>query len=149
MNSPPFIDDPFNLERFVCAQTHTFETACAELRRGKKESHWMWFIFPQLKGLGYSSTSQFYGISGKEEALAYLAHPLLGDRLTTVSKILLDLSCCSATEIMGQPDDQKLQSCATLFSSVASESNVFEAILDKFFQGTSDKKTLELLLLNA
>lgn len=138
-------NDPFNLERFLHAQSDVFERACCELRRGKKESHWMWFIFPQLKGLGYSSTSQFYGITGKEEASAYLSHQILGGRLIVASNILLDLPCSSAMEIMGQPDDLKLQSCATLFSTVVLGPSVFEAILDKFFQGAPDRKTLELL----
>jgi uncharacterized protein (DUF1810 family) len=138
-------NDIFNLERFLNAQSDTFERACCELRSGKKESHWMWFIFPQLKGLGYSSTAQFYGITGKEEASAYLAHYILGSRLIAALTILLDLPCSSAMDIMGQPDDLKLHSCATLFSRVALGPNVFEAILDKFFQGAPDRKTLELL----
>ncbi|MBQ8590918.1 MAG: DUF1810 domain-containing protein [Firmicutes bacterium] len=132
------------LERFLEAQERSYKTALSEIRYGQKMSHWMWYIFPQLKGLGYSSTAKYYGIEGREEAEAYLAHPVLGQRLREISGELLKLESCDAGYVMGYPDDLKLKSSMTLFLEVGGET-VFQQVLDKFFDGEKDRKTLELL----
>jgi uncharacterized protein (DUF1810 family) len=137
--------DRFNLARFVSAQEDSYDVALAEVTRGRKHSHWMWFIFPQLRGLGRSSTAQFYGIGGAEEARAYLDHPVLGPRLIAVSEAALAVEGRSATEIFGSPDDMKLRSCATLFAQVSNRGSVFHKILDKYYGGKPDSCTLGLL----
>ncbi len=137
--------DPYDLKRFVQAQASSFEEALAEIKNGRKRSHWIWFIFPQFEGLGYSAMSRRYSIKSAAEASAYLAHPLLGPRLTTCAKALLGIEKKSAHEIFGSPDDMKLKSCATLFASVSPEGSVFHQLLTKYFQGESDSKTLQLL----
>ncbi|SCY96292.1 DUF1810 domain-containing protein [Flavobacterium caeni] len=119
--------------------------ALAEVRNGKKESHWMWFVFPQIKGLGFSETAKFYGIADLEEAEAYLAHPVLGKHLIEISEALLKIEDKTATEIFGTPDDMKLRSCMTLFSKVPETDKIFEKILDKYFGGSQDDYTEELL----
>ena len=137
--------DPFGLARFVEAQQGVYEQALGELRRGLKETHWMWFIFPQIEGLGNSSTARHYAIKSAEEAKAYLEHPVLGARLAACCETLLTLEGRSAAEIFDFPDDVKLRSCATLFSVVAGEGSVFGRVLRKYFKGKPDQRTLELL----
>lgn len=135
----------FNLERFKKAQERDYAQALAEIKNGRKESHWIWYIFPQLKGLGYSEISRFYGIEGMAEAKAYMQDELLKKRLVEISNALLSLECSDAGEVMGYPDDLKLKSCMTLFAETSPETDVFEKVLEKFFDGKKDKKTLELL----
>ena len=135
---------PFDLERFVDAQRSTWDTALAELRAGRKESHWMWFVFPQLRGLGRSSTSRFYGLAGLDEARAYLEHPVLGPRLGMACDAILGAPG-GAVEILGPIDAMKLRSCATLFHRAAPEDPRFPAVLDRFFGGAPDPATDELL----
>lgn len=130
----------FDLQRFVRAQAETYEPALAELRAGRKRSHWMWFIFPQLRGLGRSETSRFYGLEGLAEARAYLAHPVLGPRLRE-SLAAVAAAPGNAEEIMGPVDGMKLRSCATLFARVAPEEPLFAAVLDRFFDGRPDPAT--------
>ena len=138
-------DDPYNLNRFVHAQADAYEDALAELQRGKKRTHWMWYIFPQLDGLAFSSTSQRYAIKSVAEAQAYLAHPLLGPRLLECAEAVLQVEGRSAAEIFGSPDDLKLRSCATLFACVSPPESVFERLLTKYYDGGRDDKTLRLL----
>jgi uncharacterized protein (DUF1810 family) len=138
-------EDPYNLERFVEAQKSCYERVLKELKAGRKQSHWMWFVFPQLQGLGRSTTARRYAISGPEEAKAYLTHPLLGERLKECVRLLLEVDSRSAIEIFGSPDDLKLRSCMTLFDYVAPEEGVFHKVLDKFYHGEPDSKTLALL----
>jgi uncharacterized protein (DUF1810 family) len=137
--------DRFNLARFVSAQENSYDTALSEVRQGRKRSHWMWYIFPQLRGLGRSSTAQFYGITGAEEARAYLSHEVLGPRLIAVCEAALAVEDRSVTEIFGKPDDMKLRSCVSLFAHVSSQDSVFHKILDKYFGGKLDPLTIELL----
>ena len=132
------------LDRFIKAQEKYFNIAEAELKNGRKESHWMWYIFPQLKELGYSSTAKYYGLT-KDEAKAYLKDEILKSRLIEISQVLLELTSNNATEIFGYPDDLKLKSSMTLFSEIAPEIEVFNKVLEKFFSGKKDDKTLELL----
>lgn len=138
-------DDPFDLERFVTAQRTAYDRALAEIRRGDKESHWMWFIFPQYDGLGFSSTARFYAIRSLAEARAYLSHPVLGPRLVECAEAALAVEGRSAQEIFGSPDDMKLRSCATLFAQVTPAGSVFEKLLAKYYQGEPDERTLRLL----
>jgi uncharacterized protein (DUF1810 family) len=136
----------FDLERFVTAQAPVFETVLAELRAGRKRSHWMWFVFPQLRGLGQSATARFYGIASLEEARAYLAHPLLGPRLDLCTKIVLESEGPSLHAILGSPDDMKFRSCMTLFSLATHDpANPFRQALDRWCGGRSDEQTLALL----
>jgi uncharacterized protein (DUF1810 family) len=137
--------DPFHLDRFVRAQERTYATALDELRRGSKESHWMWFVFPQLAGLGHSAMAREYAIKNLDEAHAYLAHPLLGPRLLECCRALLAVTGKSASEIMGYPDDMKLRSSMMLFSLATTTQPEFNAVLKKFFTGEPDALTFELL----
>jgi uncharacterized protein (DUF1810 family) len=137
--------DQFDLQRFVDAQASTYERALKELQSGRKQSHWMWFVFPQLTGLGHSDMARRYGISGREEAMAYLNHPLLGERLTRCCAALLGWKDRSAAQIMGSPDDMKLRSSMTLFAAVAPEQQVFRDVLEVFFKGQVDELTLSKL----
>jgi uncharacterized protein (DUF1810 family) len=137
--------DPHNLARFVEAQRGVYTQALAELRAGRKRTHWMWFIFPQLDGLGISSMSRRYALRGLDEAAAYLAHPVLGPRLVACAEALLAVPEATAFEIMGTPDDLKLHSSATLFAQVAGADSVFHRLLDRFFNGKPDPKTMSLL----
>lgn len=139
------MSDRFNLQRFVEAQSATYATALAELRSGRKQTHWMWFIFPQLAGLGRSGMAQRYAIADLDEARAYLADPLLGSRLEECAQALLAWRDRSATDIMGSPDDMKLRSSMTLFALAAPDKPVFEEVLNAFFGGREDKHTLDLL----
>lgn len=137
--------DPYDLERFVRAQQHDYARALAELKGGRKRSHWMWYIFPQFRGLGFSSMSQRYAIGSVDEAKAYLRHPVLGPRLTECANALLAIADRSATEILGSPDDLKLRSSATLFAHVSPPASEFERLLQMYWQGEPDQSTLELL----
>ena len=136
--------DPYNLERFVQAQAFNYNDALAELRHGKKQTHWMWYVFPQIEGLGNSARACEFSIKSESEARAYLDHPLLGPRLLECAKTVLDIVGRSAHDIFGSPDDMKLRSCATLFARVPSDP-VFQLILDKYFVGNADDRTLRLL----
>lgn len=138
-------DDPYNLQRFVEAQEEIYSRAFSEIRGGRKVSHWMWFIFPQIDGLGFSPTTQFYSIKSEEEAEAYLRHPLLGPRLQECAEAAVKVEGRTAAQIFGPIDERKLQSCATLFASVSPEGSVFHRLLDRFFQSEPDRRTLELL----
>ena len=135
----------FNLDRFKKAQSRDYATALSEIKNGRKESHWMWYIFPQLKGLGISSMAEFYGIDGLAEAKAYIADDLLRGRLVEISEALLSLPSSDAREVMGYPDDLKLKSCMTLFMEAAPEIDVFGKVLEKFFGGEKDSKTVEMV----
>ncbi|MCC3153557.1 DUF1810 domain-containing protein [Hymenobacter sp. BT770] len=139
------MSDDTSLQRFLDAQEAAYPTALAEIQRGKKVSHWMWYIFPQLQGLGFSSTAQYYGLTGASEAGAFLQHPVLGPRLVRISEALLGLPGSDATRILGSPDDVKLRSSMTLFASLPNANPVFQQVLDKFFQGHQDPNTLRLL----
>jgi uncharacterized protein (DUF1810 family) len=137
--------DPFNLQRFIDAQATDFPTALEELRSGSKRSHWMWYIFPQLKGLGRTATAQFYGIGSIDEARAYLAHPVLGARLReSVAALMAWAGRKPAEQILGPVDTMKLRSCLTLFEA-ASEDRSFRYAIDAFFDGRRDDVTLRLL----
>ena len=134
-----------SLERFVSAQARDYGTALAEIRSGHKRSHWMWYIFPQLQGLGMSSTALYYGIHGIEEAKRFIAHPGLGRNLREISGALLELDTNDPAAVMGWPDNLKLCSCMTLFEAAAPDEPVFGAVLDKFYCGERDSLTLEKL----
>ena len=134
-----------NLQRFVDAQQGVYEQALSQIKGGRKQSHWMWFVFPQIDGLGYSEISKRYGIKSMAEAEAYLQHPLLGVRLLQISEALLQLGSSDAYQIFGSPDDLKLKSSMTLFSSLPNAPVIFRKVLDKFFAGAKDPKTLKLL----
>lgn len=138
-------DDRYDLRRFVEAQARIYDRALAEIKSGFKRSHWMWYVFPQIAGLGFSSTSQHYAIKSLDEAKAFLAHPLLGPRLVECVEAALAVEGRTAYEIFGPPDDVKLRSCATLFACVSPAESPFERLLDKYFQGKRDEKTLQLL----
>ena len=139
-------NDPYDLQRFIDAQSGWIEQASRELQEGRKQSHWMWFIFPQLKGLGHSAMSHRYGISSRREAEAYLAHPLLGTRLRQCTALVIALEGRSVEEIFGAPDDVKFRSSMTLFASVDSESSLFSNALKKYFAGKPDQVTIDRLL---
>jgi uncharacterized protein (DUF1810 family) len=137
--------DPYNLNRFVKAQENDYQRALAEIRSGCKQSHWMWYIFPQFDGLGFSPTSKRYSIKSLAEARAYLGHPVLGPRLRECAEAVLGVEGRSAFEIFGSPDDLKLRSYATLFAHVSPAGSVFERLLDKYYQGEPDSQTVRLL----
>ena len=139
------MDDPFDLARFVRAQEGEYGRALAELRGGRKRSHWMWYIFPQLAGLGSSETSRRYAIRSIDEARAYLEDPVLGPRLRECGEAVLGVEGRSAREILGSPDDLKLRSCATLFARASPPGSVFERLLARYFGGEPDPATLRLL----
>lgn len=133
------------MQRFIDAQSGDYETAIAEIKNGRKRSHWMWYILPQIQGLGFSETSRYYAIKDINEAADFLQHSLLGQRLVQICNQLLQLSSSNATAIFGSPDDMKLRSSMTLFSSVPGADPVFQKVLDKFFDGAKDSKTLQIL----
>ncbi len=137
--------DPFDLQRFVDAQNPVYQRVCAELRNGRKDSHWMWFIFPQLRRLGSSRLATAFGISSREEAEAYLDHPLLGPRLRECVQLVNLIDGRSIDQIFGYPDDLKFRSSMTLFAAVASDNQVFQNALLKYFAGEPDPRTMELL----
>jgi uncharacterized protein (DUF1810 family) len=134
-----------NLQRFMAAQQSDYSIALSEIENGKKRSHWMWYIFPQIFGLGFSETSKFYSIKSIKEAEEFLRHPLLGKRLIEISNALLQLTTNDAHEIFGSPDDVKLQSSMTLFSILPETDPVFYKVLEKFFKGKKDKKTIDII----
>jgi len=134
-----------NLNRFLDAQEKDYSRALAEIKNGRKQSHWMWYIFPQIARLGYSEMATFYAIKDIHEASDYLAHPVLGSRLIDISTALLGHDGKTANQIMGSPDDLKLRSCMTLFSLLKDTDPIFQAVLDKFFNGAQDQKTLSII----
>src|SRR4051812_11031525 len=142
-------NDPYNLDRFVQAQQEDYEQALSEIRGGRKRSHWIWYIFPQIDGLAFSSTSKFYAIKSIEEAKAYLAHPILGPRLVQCAEAALAVEGRTAEQIFGSPDDLKLRSSATLFAQVLPPGSVFQRLLDRYFDGAPDARTLRRLGANA
>lgn len=139
--------DSLDLQRFVDAQDRdgSYDAAVAELRRGRKRSHWMWWVFPQMRGLGYTTTSDRYGIASREEALAYLDHAVLGPRLRRCSQLLLSLDGNSPELVMGDTDAKKLKSSMTLFAAVAEDPEVFKAVLRKYYHAGTDRRTVEML----
>jgi uncharacterized protein (DUF1810 family) len=141
----PTAADPFDLRRFVEAQAPVFETVLQELREGRKRSHWMWFIFPQIAGLGHSDMARRFAIASRAEAAAYLAHPILGARLVECSRLVQAVQGRSAREIIGPPDDLKFHSSMSLFASVAPERAIFQDNLRKYFAGVPDRATVERL----
>ena len=134
----------YNLERFVTAQKESYNIALNEIRSGEKRTHWIWYIFPQLRGLGKTTRSYTYGIEDIDEAKSYLAHPVLGSRLIEITQALLTLTDCNAYHVMGA-DDVKLKSCMTLFAQVSEKDSVFHKVLEKFFNGEQDNKTLSMI----
>jgi uncharacterized protein (DUF1810 family) len=139
------LNDPHDLQRFVAAQADIYAEALDELRRGSKEGHWMWFVFPQIDGLGRSEMAKFFALKSRAEAQAYLRHEILGPRLEECAAALLSVEGKSAGDIFGSPDDLKLHSSMTLFAAVVVVDSVFQAVLAKFFQAAPDERTLELL----
>ncbi len=138
------MDDAFDLQRFVAAQAPVYAQVCDELAAGRKTSHWMWFVFPQLKGPGRSATAQHFGIASRAEAQAYWQHPLLGPRLKQCTELVLAVEGRSANQVFGSPDDLKFRSCMTLFAQ-ATDEPAFRRALDKYFGGSADEQTLRLL----
>jgi uncharacterized protein (DUF1810 family) len=138
-------NDPYDLARFVEAQQVNYDEALEEIKAGRKATHWMWYVFPQFIGLGTSPDSIRYAIKSREEAGAYLAHPILGPRLVECANAVLQVEGRSAFEIFGSPDDMKLRSSATLFASVSPAGSVFHRLIDKYFAGKEDVRTIELL----
>jgi uncharacterized protein (DUF1810 family) len=136
-------DDP--LQRFVDAQEPVYPQVCAELAAGRKTTHWMWFIFPQHRELGRSATARYYGLASREEARAYWRHPVLGPRLKQCAELVLSVGGRTAQEIFGTPDELKLRSCMTLFADVAGEEPVFTRVLERYWGGRPDERTLALL----
>jgi uncharacterized protein (DUF1810 family) len=137
--------DPYDLQRFVDAQSHCFEQVCRELSEGRKQSHWMWFIFPQLKGLGHSAMANRYAVSSRQEAEAYLAHAILGPRLRHCTQLVILIEGRSIQQIFGVPDDLKFRSSMTLFANTASENKFCKDALQKYFAGIPDQLTLDRL----
>ncbi len=133
------------LKRFLDAQSGDYSRALGEIRHGRKQSHWMWYIFPQLAGLGNSETAKYYALHNLDEAHNYLEHPVLGSRLIEISQALLAIEGKTANQILGSPDDMKLHSCMTLFSRVEPANPVFAAVLDRYYGGQPDQRTLALL----
>jgi uncharacterized protein (DUF1810 family) len=147
-NDPNIVGDPHDLNRFVQAQVGVYDRALAEIKSGRKRSCWMWFIFPQVDRLGAISTSEnykLYAIKSAAEAKAYLSHPVLGPRLIECAEAALSVQGRTSHEIFGSPDDMKLRFCATLFASVSQPGSAFDRLLDKYYQGERDSKTLRLL----
>ena len=139
------MNDPYDLERFLAAQAPIFDEACRELRAGRKTSHWMWFVFPQIQGLGQSATARKYAIASREEAVAYLEHPILGERLRECTRLALAVEGRSAHAIFGWPDELKFRSSLTLFAQVADDPGLFQRALGRFYEGEPDAATLRLL----
>lgn len=137
----------FNLSRFLDAQTNIYEIALNEIKRGEKLSHWMWFIFPQYKGLGYSSTTQKYAITCLEEASKYFNHPILGRRLIEITNAFLKIENKSAYEILGDPDYLKMKSCMTLFKTIQNESEIFAQVINKYYSGSECSRTISQIKL--
>jgi uncharacterized protein (DUF1810 family) len=137
-----------NLSRFIDAQIKDYSIAVEEIKHGRKRSHWIWYIFPQIIGLGYSETSKYYAIQNMQEANEYLKHPVLGNRLINICQALLDQAGNDANKIFGSPDNLKLKSSMTLFASLKETNPVFQKVLDKFFNGSRDSKTVEIIHIN-
>jgi hypothetical protein len=137
-----------DLSRFTKAQEQDFKTAFKEIKNGRKMSHWMWYIFPQIQGLGKSSTSQYYGIKDLNEARAFINDPYLGGNLKKISMALLELEENNAVAIFGKPDDIKLKSCMTLFSCISEDGSIFHKVLEKYFDGRQCKRTVSIIGLN-
>jgi uncharacterized protein (DUF1810 family) len=140
--------DNNELIKFLDAQNQVYLKALSEIKKGKKDTHWMWYIFPQIKGLGSSETAQYYGIKDLKEATAYLQHPILGKHLIEISEEVLNLKGKTATQIFGEPDDIKLRSCMTLFVNVKNANPIFQKVLVKYFNGLPDELTQQLLKLH-
>jgi uncharacterized protein (DUF1810 family) len=134
-----------SLKRFTDAQENSYRMALSEIQQGRKQSHWMWFIFPQIAGLGFSETSRYYAIKDLQEAVEFLKHPVLGSRLINISRELLKLNTTDAQRVFGNPDDLKLKSSMTLFSMLPGTDPVFQYLLEKFFNGEKDSKTLQII----
>ncbi|MBH0201564.1 MAG: DUF1810 domain-containing protein [Nitrospira sp.] len=139
------MSDAYNLHRFLTAQAPTYHTVLDELRAGRKSSHWMWFIFPQIAGLGHSAMAQQFAISSLDEAKAYLQHPVLGPRLRACTQLVLDVNGRSVEEIFGYPDHLKFRSCMTLFLTAATDNTIFKDTLRKYFDGKPDQLTMNVL----
>lgn len=139
------MSDGYNLNRFLVAQENDYDCALEEIRNGEKRSHWMWYIFPQLDGLGFSVTSRIYSIKSMDEAFTYLKHPILGKRLIDITNALLSVKGRSAESIFGFPDFMKIKSCMTLFEYESEENSIFKQVLDQYFGGEKDPKTLQLI----
>ncbi|MBR9882940.1 MAG: DUF1810 domain-containing protein [Oceanospirillales bacterium] len=137
--------DPYNLKRFLEAQARDYKVALWELKSGRKRSHWIWYVFPQIDGLGHSVMAERYAIKSLDEAKAYLDHPVLGVRLNECVDAMLALDGRSARDILGMPDDMKVRSCATLFAAASPDGSVFEKLLNKYYGGQKDTQTLRLL----
>lgn len=135
----------YEISRFMKAHQTDYQRALSEIKNGKKVSHWMWYIFPQLKGLGRSSMSEYYGIKDLDEAKVYLADPILGKHLIEICNALLSLDTNDATEVMGRPDDRKLKSSMTLFDAATESLDIFQMVLDKYYNGKKDYRTLKML----
>ena len=135
------MNEETDLKRFVDAQASDYSIALSEIKQGRKRTHWMWYIFPQIQGLGFSETSKYYAIRDVKEAINFLKHPVLGNRLINICQILIDLPGNDANKIFGSPDDMKLKSSMTLFASLPESNPVFQLVLDKFFGGIRDSKT--------
>jgi uncharacterized protein (DUF1810 family) len=139
------MEESFNLIRFVSAQSFNYDTALNEIKRGRKTSHWMWYIFPQYKGLGYSETSIKYAITSIDEAIAYYKHPILGNRLLEITTAFMNVENKTALEVLGNPDNLKMNSCMTLFNSIQTESEIFSNVLNKYYSNSYCKKTISQL----
>ncbi|MBS0155528.1 MAG: DUF1810 domain-containing protein [Nitrospira sp.] len=139
------MSDTYSLARFLTAQTPIYDTVLAELRTGRKSSHWIWFIFPQIAGLGHSAMAQQFAIASLNEAKAYLQHPILGPRLRACTQLVLNVEGCSAEEIFGYPDNLKFRSCMTLFLIATTDNTLFKNALHKYFDGKPDQLTLDIL----
>lgn len=137
--------DKYDLQRFIKEQQRTYSTAYVELSQGRKQSHWMWWIFPQIVGLGMTATSHKYSIKSMDEAKAFLSHPYLGKNIREISNVLLGLDTNDASRVMGYPDDLKLRSSMTLFAEAAPDEKFFQKVLDKFYGGKKDERTLTIL----
>lgn len=133
------------IERFVSAQQNVFQTALEEIKNGKKESHWMWYIFPQIRGLGFTDYNVYYGIKNLNEAEQYLNDPILGNRLIEISEAVFRQQVKTAAEIFGKPDERKLRSCMTLFSQIPNANPIFQKVLEKYYKGLNDDKTISIL----
>jgi uncharacterized protein (DUF1810 family) len=138
------MNDPFDLQRFVNAQNPVYDSVCQELRRGQKQGHWMWFIFPQLRGLGSSAMANKFGISSRQEAEAYVRHPVLGPRLEECTRLVNLIEGQSIEQIFGYPDDLKFRSSMTLFRIVADDNRIFNYALEKYFEGEADSRTVDM-----
>jgi uncharacterized protein (DUF1810 family) len=139
------MNDPYNLQRFVDAQNSVYDEVRSELQQGRKRSHWMWFIFPQVRGLGHSHLSEVFGIASKDEAAAYLAHPVLGPRLRECTQLVTQVEGRTLEEILGYPDNLKFRSAMTLFAQATADNQLFVAALRKYCNGELDRSTLALL----